>query len=195
MERRILVHVPVEVTKLNGDGPSVAERACIEDVSDFGCRFFTRRALQKGDTIGVKILGPYGNHLPDEESRLFEIMWVARKERGATVGARVLQGEKLAHVKLRPRPDRLLTRSGMNEVSEERRAGKRFLLHSLVEISGVDAAGLQFVENSRLEDVGDAGCRFSLRHVVLQGCVLGVEPLGPEGENFADEFPRMFLVV
>jgi hypothetical protein len=77
----------------------------------------------------------------------------------------------------------------------ERRADKRFLLHSPVEITGVDESGLQFVEQSRLEDVGDLGCRFSLRNSVQQGAILGVEPLGRDGENFEDEYSRLFIIV
>ena len=91
-ERRILVHVPVEVTEVDGEGRSFTERTFIEDVSDFGCRFSTRGLVQQGDTVAVKLLGPHGNSLPDEEPRLFEIMWVARKERGTTVGARLAPG-------------------------------------------------------------------------------------------------------
>jgi len=40
--------------------------------------------------------------LPGEEPRHFEIMWAARKERGTTVGARLLQGEKLDKIKSLP---------------------------------------------------------------------------------------------
>lgn len=80
-------------------------------------------------------------------------------------------------------------------MSEERRAGQRFLLHSWVEISGVDGSGLQFVERTHLEDVGDAGCRFAMRGAVHPGSVLGIKPLGPEGDNLPDEFPRLFLIV
>jgi hypothetical protein len=97
-EKRILVHVPVEVTVVDRKGPPFSERTFIEDVSDFGCRFSTRGPVEKGDTVALKILGRYGNNLPDEKPRLFEIMWVARKENGSTVGARVLQDEKLASV-------------------------------------------------------------------------------------------------
>jgi hypothetical protein len=97
-----LVNVPVEVTEIDGDGQPITERTFIEDVSDFGCRFSTRGPVKQGDTIAVKILGPYGNKLPDEEPRLYEIMWVAPKDHGSTVGARVLQGEKLANVKFPP---------------------------------------------------------------------------------------------
>jgi hypothetical protein len=102
VDKRILVHVPVEVTELDGEGHQITERTFIEDVSDFGCRFSTRGPVQQGDTISVKVLGPGGKNLPDEEPRLFEIMWVARKERSFTVGARLLQGEKLANVKFPP---------------------------------------------------------------------------------------------
>ncbi len=77
----------------------------------------------------------------------------------------------------------------------ERRAYKRFLLHSQVEITGVDGSGLQFAERSRVEDVGDLGCHFSMRGAVHRGSVLGVEPLGPNGENVLDEFPRLFVIV
>ncbi len=101
-ERRILVHAPVEVTEIHGEGHHFTERTFIEDVSDFGCRFSARGPVQQGDTVAVKILGPRGNNLPGEEPRLYEIMWVARKERSSTVGARLLQGEKLANIKFPP---------------------------------------------------------------------------------------------
>lgn len=57
-------------------------------------------------------------------------------------------------------------------MTDERRADKR------VQITGIDKSGLQFVERSRLEDIGDSGCRFSLRGQVPQGNVIGVMPLG-----------------
>jgi PilZ domain-containing protein len=101
-ERRIAVHVPVEVTEIDGEGHNITERTFIEDVSDFGCRFSTRGPVQKGDTVAVKILGRHGNNVPGEEPRLYEIMWVARKEQGSTVGARLLLGEKLASTKFPP---------------------------------------------------------------------------------------------
>ncbi len=77
----------------------------------------------------------------------------------------------------------------------ERRADKRLFLHSPVEISGVDESGVQFVELSQIEDAGDMGCSFSMRNAVQQGAILGIEPLGPEGENLADEYPRLFVII
>ncbi len=102
VEGRVLVHVPVEVTEIDDEGHLIAERTFIEDVSDFGCRFTTRGPAKQGDTVAVKILGRYGNNLPDEAPRLYEIMWVAPKDRGSTIGARLLQGEKLANAKFPP---------------------------------------------------------------------------------------------
>ena len=101
-EKRVLVNVPVEVTEIDDEGQPVTERTVIEDVSDFGCRFSTRGPVKQGDTVAVKLLGNNGNTLPDEGPRLYEIMWVARKQNGSTVGARVLQGEKLASTKFPP---------------------------------------------------------------------------------------------
>jgi hypothetical protein len=101
-ERRILANVPIELTQVDAEGHPVKEKTFIEDVSDFGCRFSTRRKIQQGETVAVRILGSHGEVLPDEESRYHEIMWVAPKGNGFTAGARVLQGEKLANVKFPP---------------------------------------------------------------------------------------------
>jgi hypothetical protein len=76
----------------------------------------------------------------------------------------------------------------------QRRAYKSFLLHSAVKITGVDKSGLQFAERGRVENVSDLGCRFSMRGAVHQGSVLAVEPLGLNGENLLDEFPRLFEI-
>jgi hypothetical protein len=78
---------------------------------------------------------------------------------------------------------------------EDRRADPRLLMHTQVEVTGVDRDGLQFMERTSLEDVGDCGCRFSLRNAVPRGAILGVQPLGRDGEEFPDEYPRLFAVI
>jgi hypothetical protein len=98
-ESRILVHVPIEVTEIDEQGQTVTDRTFIEDVSDFGCRFTTRGPVKQGDTVAVKVLGKNGNSSSGEAPRLYEIMWVAPTDHGHTVGARALQGEKLANTK------------------------------------------------------------------------------------------------
>jgi hypothetical protein len=80
-------------------------------------------------------------------------------------------------------------------MTDDRRADPRLLMHTQVEISGIDKAGRQFAERSSLEDVGDAGCRFWLRNSVQAGTAVGVQPLGPGGEKFQGECSRLFLVI
>jgi hypothetical protein len=99
VERRILTNIPIEVTRVDAEGHPVKEKTYVEDVSDFGCRFSTRKTIQQGETVAVRILDSHGALLPDEKPRYYEIMWVAPKGNGFTVGARVLRGEKLANDK------------------------------------------------------------------------------------------------
>ncbi len=69
------------------------------------------------------------------------------------------------------------------------------MVREQVEITGVDRSGLQFTERARLVDVGGLGCHLLARNTLQQGGILGMEPLGPHGENLPDEFPRLFVIV
>jgi hypothetical protein len=104
-ERRILVNVAVEITLVKGEGGKFSERTFIEDVSDLGCRFTTRGPAQQGDTVSLKLVGPGGKILPDEESRLYQIMWVAPNKHSSTVGARLIKGETLVSAQSQPKID------------------------------------------------------------------------------------------
>ena len=53
--------------------------------------------------------------------------------------------------------------------------------------------GLRFVERSHLGDIGDLGCRFSLRPAVHPGSVIAVMSLGQNGEILIDEFPPLLV--
>ena len=77
----------------------------------------------------------------------------------------------------------------------ERRTNRRLLLHSPVEVSGIDESGFQFVEQTRLEDAGDAGCRFSTRNLIRPATIFALQLLGPDGEPLPEEYPRLFIVV
>jgi PilZ domain-containing protein len=101
-ERRVQVNVPVEVSHADSEGRTISEHTFIEDVSDFGCRFTTRSPAKQGETCSVTLLGPGGKSLPDEQPRLYEIMWVAAKGQHFTMGARLLKGDKLVDVDSQP---------------------------------------------------------------------------------------------
>jgi|HubBroStandDraft_3_1064219.scaffolds.fasta_scaffold1065246_1 hypothetical protein len=80
-------------------------------------------------------------------------------------------------------------------MTSDRRAYQRFLLNSAIEITGVEESRLQFVERTHVENVGDSGCCFTIRSDVHRGDILGVEPLGPDGEKLAEDYPRLFLII
>jgi hypothetical protein len=77
----------------------------------------------------------------------------------------------------------------------QRRADERFALHSPIEGAGIDGAGRQFDERVPLEDVSNAGCRSSLRHEVQPGAIVALKPLGQHGDDCADDYWRLFLVI
>jgi hypothetical protein len=101
-ERRVVVNVAVEVTVDRGNEEKFTERTIIEDVSDMGCRFTTHAPAQTGDTVSLKLLGPAGQPLLNEEPRLYRIMWVARNDRSSTVGAQLVKGKTLGTVESQP---------------------------------------------------------------------------------------------
>jgi hypothetical protein len=81
------------------------------------------------------------------------------------------------------------------KMRNERRSDKRIFARWPVEITGIDEAGQQFAERTQSIDVSGLGCRFQIRNEVCAGAVIGVEPLGPNGQHLTDEFPRLFMVV
>jgi hypothetical protein len=80
-------------------------------------------------------------------------------------------------------------------MTRERRKGERMKLHSLVEAAGIDTSSAQFFERARIEDVSDAGCRFSLQHSVQSGTFIALKPLGEHGESLPDEHWRLFVAM
>jgi hypothetical protein len=99
-DARIVVNVPVEITKIDETGLEITERTFVEDVSDFGCRFSIRGTVKKGDIVGIRLLAQDGRSLPDELAKLFEVMWVAPKASILVVGARICRGETFDKARL-----------------------------------------------------------------------------------------------
>ena len=103
-EDRLPVNTSVEITGIDPAGQPFTEKTTVEDVTEIGCRFSTRTQLQCGDIVAIKALEPGERALADTQSQLFEVVWAAHHRTGCTVGARKLQGEKLAKTKFPP-PD------------------------------------------------------------------------------------------
>jgi hypothetical protein len=98
-EDRLPVSIPVEITGIDCVGHLFTERTSVENVTEIGCRFNTRTQMQCGEIVAVKPLEPGKKSMTHEQLQLFEIVWAAHHRAGCTVGARKLQGEKLANVK------------------------------------------------------------------------------------------------
>ena len=103
-DARLIVNAPVEIAGTSNNECPFTERTVIENVSDVGCRFSMRGAVQKGDTIAVRLLAQDGQSLLDEPAKLFEVMWVEFRTSSLFVGARILSGEKLDKAKLLQNP-------------------------------------------------------------------------------------------
>ncbi len=93
MDKRLLINAQVEITGIDSAGNPFTEQTKVEDFSDVGCRFWTRNLLRRGGTVAIKPLGQDGEGLPQELTKLFEIMWAVRRTMGWTVGARAFQSE------------------------------------------------------------------------------------------------------
>ena len=92
-DKRLLINAQVEITGVDHAGNPFTERTKVEDFSDVGCRFWTRNLLRRGGTVAIKPLGQDGEGMPQELTKLFEIMWAVRRTTGWTVGVRALQSE------------------------------------------------------------------------------------------------------
>jgi hypothetical protein len=107
---RFFVNAPVEITNLDGGVEVAAEQVIIENIGDLGCRFSMRGPVREGDAIAIQLLAQDGARLSDEPVKFFEVMWVAREFEISMVGARIMDGEKIAACKL-AMESRLLTHS------------------------------------------------------------------------------------
>lgn len=100
--RQIVNDLPIEITGIDSRGHLFTERALVRDVTERGCRFDIRIPVRCGDILVLKPLLPGEKVLSDEHSQLFDVMWTANHGSSCTVGARILQGEKLENVKFPP---------------------------------------------------------------------------------------------
>lgn len=98
-EIRLRVDIPIEVTWTGAEGRQITERTFVEDVSDFGCRFSTRKSMKQGDTVSVQLLSRNGKFVSSDKPKAFTIMWISRKLTGMTVGARLQGTDQIASTK------------------------------------------------------------------------------------------------
>jgi hypothetical protein len=83
----------------------------------------------------------------------------------------------------------------VDEISEDRRSGKRIRLNFSIEITGFDRAGRLFVERTRTQDISEIGCRFDLLTPVERGNVIAIKLLPPGKAALPEEKPLLFEIM
>ena len=83
----------------------------------------------------------------------------------------------------------------VNEISVDRRSGKRLRLNFPIEITGFDRAGRFFTEQTKTADISEIGCRFDLLTPVESGNVVAIKLLPPGKATLPEEKPLLFEVV
>ena len=76
----------------------------------------------------------------------------------------------------------------------DRRTDRRLLVNAPVEVSNIDR-GPQITEKMSIEDIGDSGCRFSMRGQVQAGDRIVIQLLGQNGVRLEDAPTKFFEVM
>ena len=93
-EIRLYTNAQVEIAGVDIAGNSFTELTKVRNFSDVGCQFQTQIPLRCGTVVAIKPLGPNWQRMPEEPSKLFQIVWTARCVPGWLAGVRALQVEK-----------------------------------------------------------------------------------------------------
>ena len=83
----------------------------------------------------------------------------------------------------------------VNEISEDRRAGKRLRLNFSIEMTGFDRTGRLFTERTKTDDISEIGCRFDLLTPVERGAVVAIKLLPPGYATLPEEKPLLFEIM
>jgi hypothetical protein len=86
--KRLRLSFQIEVSGRDRAGHLFHDAAVTIDVNDDGCQFDLVRQLQRGDVVGIRVVGRGGKM---GKLALFEVVWAEASERGWTIGAMKLQ--------------------------------------------------------------------------------------------------------
>jgi hypothetical protein len=77
----------------------------------------------------------------------------------------------------------------------ERRRDPRFFVNAPVEITNLDCGVDGAAEQAIIENIGDLGCRFSMRGPVREGDAVAIQLLAQDGVSHLDEAVKFFRVI
>ena len=79
--------------------------------------------------------------------------------------------------------------------SADRRTDSRLLVNAPVEIANLNCEDCPAVEHVFIEDVGDSGCRFSMRGPVREGDRIAIQLLDQDGKKLLEIPVKFFEVI
>jgi hypothetical protein len=97
-ERRVNLRFPVQVSGFSNDGKLFCKNTFTTDISATGCRVELEELVERGDTIGIRLLVNASPDAPVSKPQMFQILWRARRENIWMVGALKLSEDKFWHV-------------------------------------------------------------------------------------------------
>jgi hypothetical protein len=83
----------------------------------------------------------------------------------------------------------------VNEITVDRRSGKRLWLNYSIEVTGIDRSGRLFTEQTKTQDVSELGCRFSLLTAVEPGNIVAIKLLPSGKATVPEEKSLLFEVI
>jgi hypothetical protein len=81
------------------------------------------------------------------------------------------------------------------EVTRDRRKGKRVNLRFPIEVSGFNPQGVLFAENTETTDISESGCRFTLEESVVRGDVVAIKLRNRQGEDHDAARAELFQII
>lgn len=69
------------------------------------------------------------------------------------------------------------------EASQNRRRESRIALAIPIEVTGFDATGKFFIENTKTADISESGCGFALRHNLERGGIVAIKALTKDNQQ------------
>jgi hypothetical protein len=99
-ESRFPIRVPIQVTGFGRDGRFFIEETRTVDVSESGCSFTLKRAVERGGILAIKVRAGEGENVKSPLSKplLYQVARAVDEENGWIIGAAKLQPESIWNV-------------------------------------------------------------------------------------------------
>jgi hypothetical protein len=94
-EARIPLTIPIEVTGFDVDGKFFCETTKTVDISESGCSFSLKRAMERGGIVAVKVIAKERKKKTEQRPFLYQIARSTAEGKQWIIGAAKLQPESV----------------------------------------------------------------------------------------------------